>query len=64
MRTVGDLRKFMEKHSVSPEKMSKFIHISNMTIRRLLKMSPKTTLPPKYLLQFESLKKMEANELK
>jgi hypothetical protein len=64
MRTVKDLKNFMEKHKASPEKLCKIIKISNMTIRRILKKRESSLLPDKYSLHFEHLKKVSAKTLK
>jgi len=52
MKTVGELKAFLELNKISPETMAKEINISNMTIRRLLKRPSKTRLPEKYIHHF------------
>jgi hypothetical protein len=49
IRTVGDLRAFLEERKVSPETLSKQVKISPMTLRRLVRKSPSTLIPEKYL---------------
>lgn len=53
--TIGELRAFMEARNLSAEQVARDTRISNMTIRRLLKHDPKTSVPPKYELQIRTL---------
>lgn len=56
MKTVSDLKKYLEKNKLSPEEVSLKVNISNMTLRRLLQKAPQTLIPKKYALQLERLK--------
>lgn len=46
--TVGDLKKYLEAHRLSPEKFAKQVQLSHMTIRRWLKKSDQHPIPEKY----------------
>jgi uncharacterized membrane protein YkvA (DUF1232 family) len=48
IRTVSDLRYFLEANKFSPEIFAGGLKISGMTIRRLLVKSPTTLIPEKY----------------
>jgi len=45
---IGDLRTYMKKNHLSPEFISRQIPLSNMTIRRLLRLSDNKVIPEKY----------------
>lgn len=53
--TVKDLKKEMKEQGLSPERLSKIVDISNMTIRRLLQKPAGTRLPSKYFQQLNRL---------
>ncbi len=55
IRTVADLRKYLELNGLSPEGLAKITRISNMTIRRLLEKNPHTKIAEKYYAQFDRL---------
>lgn len=55
MKTVADLKNYLEKNKLSPEELSPRVNISNMTLRRLLKKAPQTHIPERYLLQLSAL---------
>ncbi len=48
IRTVEDLKTFLEKESLSPEALARRAPISNMTIRRLLQKPLASLIPKKY----------------
>lgn len=49
--TIGDLKRYMAAHGLSPERVASATQISNMTIRRLLKKKESLAVPPRYQLQ-------------
>jgi len=55
MKTVADLKNYLEKNNLSPEEISPRVRISNMTLRRLLHKAPQTRIPEKYRLQLDQL---------
>ncbi len=48
LRTIGDLRQYLDSTGLSPERFSSLCGISNMTIRRWLKLENQEALPKKY----------------
>ena len=55
MKTVAELKNYLEKNGLSPEELSSQVNISNMTLRRLLQKTPQTFIPEKYRLQLAQL---------
>lgn len=53
LRTVSDLRHYLESQGLSPETLAERAHISNMTIRRMVRKPPATRIPEKYHLQLD-----------
>ncbi|MGZ3687044.1 MAG: hypothetical protein ACXWPM_00345 [Bdellovibrionota bacterium] len=56
--TIGELRKFLSTHDVSPEKLAPILKISNMTIRRLLERPDSESMPDRYEPHFERLDRL------
>lgn len=52
---IGDLRSYMKKNSLSPEFVSRQIPLSNMTIRRLLRLADSKVIPDKYQVHISQL---------
>ena len=55
MKTIGDLKAYLEKNDLSPEVLAPEVKISNMTLRRMLQKPANTKIPEKYLFLFQSL---------
>ena len=53
LRTVKDLKSYLQSQSLSPERFSALCGISNMTIRRWVKNDDATLLPQKYWPLFD-----------
>lgn len=52
---IGDLRSYMKKNRFSPEFVSRQIPLSNMTIRRLLRLTDSKVIPDKYQVHISQL---------
>lgn len=52
---IGDLRTYMKINHYSPEFVSRQIPLSNMTIRRLLRLSDSKSIPDKYQVHVSQL---------
>ncbi len=55
IRTIGDLKHYMETYALSPEMLARKISLSNMTIRRMLERKPGTEISEKYWPLFDQL---------
>ena len=55
IKTVGQLKCFLDESGLSPERLSLILRVSNMTIRRLLKDEPTAMIPEKYEPHFAML---------
>jgi uncharacterized membrane protein YkvA (DUF1232 family) len=53
IRTIQDLRKYLQERDISPEQLAVESKISNMTIRRLLKKPRSSRIPERYHAQFD-----------
>jgi uncharacterized membrane protein YkvA (DUF1232 family) len=62
IRTVADLRRYLDQCNQSPEELARRVKISNMTIRRLLARPSSARIPEKYQLQFNALEERPAAE--
>ena len=64
MKTVADLKKYLENNKLSPEELSPKVNISNMTLRRLIRKPAQTLIPKKYRLQLEQLEYPDLSNVK
>src|SRR5689334_6588306 len=53
VRTVADLKNYLDETQLSPEALGKQVNISNMTLRRLLQKSSWTPIPSRYRLALD-----------
>jgi len=63
LKTIYELKTFLEKNKYSPEDLSPRVNISNMTLRRLLKKAPQSKIPVKYQVQLDQLLKPAVPDL-
>jgi uncharacterized membrane protein YkvA (DUF1232 family) len=60
VKKISDLKNYMAEHGLSPEQLASRVHISNMTLRRLLKRPGNALIPDKYQVQL-GLLNLKAN---
>lgn len=53
LRTVKDLKTYLARNSMSPERFAALCEISNMTVRRWVKKNDTLALPAKYWILFD-----------
>jgi uncharacterized membrane protein YkvA (DUF1232 family) len=57
IRTIGDLNRYMILHELSPEALARKVLLSNMTIRRMLRLKASEKISEKYWPLFDQLSK-------
>ena len=57
IRTVNELKDYLDKQRMSPETIASQLGISNMTVRRFLRRKPAALIPAKYHVYFDCFEK-------
>lgn len=63
IRTIGDLNRYMVAHDLSPEALARKVLLSNMTIRRMLRLKPSEKISEKYWHLFDQLLEVDSKEM-